>query len=108
VASSCEQSTTSGSIKRGKFLTHLRDLWIMLLGISLFKYFGPVFARSNAGILCSNPTQGMDVCLRLLCSCFSVCRWRPCDGLVTSLGDPTVCVEKIAELKKGPGPNKGP
>jgi hypothetical protein len=64
VTSSCKQrNKTSGSIKCGKFLKHLKDLWIILLGISLFKYFGPVFARSNAGIVGSNPTQGMDVCV---------------------------------------------
>jgi hypothetical protein len=28
-----------------------------------------VFARSNAGILGSNPTQSMDVCVRLFCVC---------------------------------------
>jgi hypothetical protein len=28
-----------------------------------------VFARSNAGIGGSNPTQGMDVCVRLFCVC---------------------------------------
>jgi hypothetical protein len=27
------------------------------------------FARSNTGIMGSNPTQGMDVCLRLFCVC---------------------------------------
>jgi hypothetical protein len=27
------------------------------------------FARLNAGILGSNPIQGMDVCVRLLCVC---------------------------------------
>jgi hypothetical protein len=34
-----------------------------------------VIARSNTGIVISNPTQGMDV------SVYSVflCRWRPCD-----------------------------
>jgi hypothetical protein len=26
-----------------------------------------IFARSNTGIVGSNPTQGMDVCLRLFC-----------------------------------------
>jgi hypothetical protein len=30
---------------------------------------GNVFARSNAGIVGSNPTQGMDVCLCLFCVC---------------------------------------
>jgi hypothetical protein len=33
-----------------------------------------VFARSNAGIVGSNPTQGIDVCVRLFCLCCSVCR----------------------------------
>jgi hypothetical protein len=28
-----------------------------------------VFARSNAGIVGSNPTQGMDVCVRVFCVC---------------------------------------
>jgi hypothetical protein len=32
-----------------------------------------VFARSNAGIVGSNPTQGMDVCLRLFCVCVALC-----------------------------------
>jgi hypothetical protein len=27
------------------------------------------FARSNAGIVGSNPTWGMDVCVRLFCAC---------------------------------------
>jgi hypothetical protein len=33
-----------------------------------------VFARSNSGIVSSNPTQGMDVCLRLFCVCAALCR----------------------------------
>jgi hypothetical protein len=32
-----------------------------------------VFARSNTGIMGSNPTQGMDVCLRLFCVCVVLC-----------------------------------
>jgi hypothetical protein len=35
---------------------------------------GNVFARSNTGIVGSNPTQGMDVCLRLFCVCVVLCR----------------------------------
>jgi hypothetical protein len=31
-----------------------------------------VFARSNAGIVGSNPTQGMDVCVRLFCVCVAL------------------------------------
>jgi hypothetical protein len=32
------------------------------------------FAHSNAGIVASNPTQFMDVCVRLFCLCCPVCR----------------------------------
>jgi hypothetical protein len=28
-----------------------------------------VFARSNTGVVGSNPIQGMDVCVRLFCIC---------------------------------------
>jgi hypothetical protein len=33
-----------------------------------------VFTRSNAGIVGSNLTQSTDVCLRLFCVCFALCR----------------------------------
>jgi hypothetical protein len=32
-----------------------------------------VFARSNAWIVCSNPTRGMDVCVRLFYVCVVLC-----------------------------------
>jgi hypothetical protein len=32
-----------------------------------------VIARSNAGIMDSNPIRGMDVCVRLFCLCCPVC-----------------------------------
>jgi hypothetical protein len=31
------------------------------------------FSRSNTGIVGSNPTQGMDVCLRLFCDYVVLC-----------------------------------
>jgi hypothetical protein len=34
---------------------------------------GTVFARSNVGIVGSNPTQGMVVCVGLLCVCVVLC-----------------------------------
>jgi hypothetical protein len=49
-----------------------------------------LFARSNAGIVGSNPTQGMDVCLCLFCVC--ICSglsaaWSPVQGVLpTDLG----------------------
>jgi hypothetical protein len=33
-----------------------------------------VFTRSNAGIVGSNPTQRMDVCVRFFCVCVVLCR----------------------------------
>jgi hypothetical protein len=41
-----------------------------------------VFARSNTEIVGSNPTRGMDVCLRFPRVCFVVCMWRPWEGLI--------------------------
>jgi hypothetical protein len=45
-----------------------------------------VFASSNTGIVGSNHTQGMDVCMRLFCVSFVLCRQRPCDGLIPVQG----------------------
>jgi hypothetical protein len=66
-----------------------------------------VFARSNAGIVGSNPTQGMDVYERLFCFCFVLCvgiglatGWSPVQGILPS-------VYKIKKLKKRPRSNKG-
>jgi hypothetical protein len=53
-----------------------------------------VFARSEAGIVGSNPTQGMDVwCVYvfILCLCCPVFRTRPCDELITRQRSPTDC-----------------
>jgi hypothetical protein len=36
----------------------------------------------------------------ILCSCCPVCRQRPCEGLITRLRSPTVCVKKIYETEK--------
>jgi hypothetical protein len=33
-----------------------------------------IFFRSNTGIMGSNHTESMDVCLRLFCVCFVLCR----------------------------------
>jgi hypothetical protein len=32
-----------------------------------------VFAQTNAGIVCSNPTRNMDVCVHLFCVCVVLC-----------------------------------
>jgi hypothetical protein len=66
-----------------------------------------VSARSNAGIVGSNPTLGMDVCVRLFCAwaVLCVCRgpamgWSPIQGVLLT-------VYKIMNLKNDKGPKKG-
>jgi hypothetical protein len=66
-----------------------------------------VFARSEAGIVGLNPTQGMDVWsvyVFILCLCCPVFRQRPCDELITRPRSHTVC-NMIMKLKSwGQGP----
>jgi hypothetical protein len=66
-----------------------------------------VYEAVKAGIVGSNPTQGMDVCVRLFCVCVVLCigsglatGWSPVQGVL-----PTVY--RIKKLKKLPRPNKG-
>jgi hypothetical protein len=66
-----------------------------------------VFARSNAVVVGSNPTQGIDVCVRLFCICVVLCvgrglatGWSPVKGVL-----PTVY--RMKKLKKRPRSNKG-
>jgi hypothetical protein len=49
-----------------------------------------VFARSNAGFVGRNPTQGMDVCLSLFCVCVVSCSgftsgWSPVQGALPTV-----------------------
>jgi hypothetical protein len=67
-----------------------------------------VFARSNAGIVGSNPTQVTDVCVSLFCVCVTLCGgsglatgWSPVQGVLPTL-------YRIKKLKKsGQGLTKG-
>jgi hypothetical protein len=56
-----------------------------------------VFARSNTGVVGSNPTPGMYVCVRLFCVCAAgsdlATGWSPVKGIL-----PTVY--RITRLKK--------
>jgi hypothetical protein len=65
-----------------------------------------VFSRLNAGIVGSNPTRGMDVCMRLFCVCVVLyvgsglaTGWFPVQGVLLT-------VYRIKKLKKRPRPNK--
>jgi hypothetical protein len=65
-----------------------------------------VFARSDAGIVGSNPTQGIDVwCVYafILCLCCHVFRLRLCDGLITRLRSSTVCEKWLRNWTRGQG-----
>jgi hypothetical protein len=57
-----------------------------------------VFARLNTGIVGLNPTEGMDVCLRLFCVYVVLCRYRPCDGLISRPRSPIDCL-RVKNLK---------
>jgi hypothetical protein len=57
-----------------------------------------VFARSNARIVGSNPTWGMDVCLRLICVCGVLCAGS---GLATGWSPVQGETEKAAKNQQG-------
>jgi hypothetical protein len=59
-----------------------------------------VFASSNTGIMGSNPTQGMNVCVRIFCVSFVMCvgsdlamGWSPVQGVLPN-------VYRIKKLKR--------
>jgi hypothetical protein len=65
-----------------------------------------VFARWNAGIVGSNPTQGMHICVRLFCVCVVLSvgsglarGWSPVQGVLST-------VNRIKKPKKRPRSNK--
>jgi hypothetical protein len=66
-----------------------------------------VFARSKAGIVGSNPIQGMDVWyvyVFILCLCCPVFRYMPCDELITCPRSRTVCKNDHETERRGQGP----
>jgi hypothetical protein len=69
-----------------------RPTHYILLDLITLTYLTNHFARSNTGIVGSNPTHGMDVCLRLFCVCVVLCRHRSCVGLIPRPRCPTDCL----------------
>jgi hypothetical protein len=56
------------------FLNYLLPSLCMAIPVAGRSKARRVFDRSKTGIVVSNPTQDMDVCMRLFCLCCSVCR----------------------------------
>jgi hypothetical protein len=63
-----------------------------------------IFPHSNTGVVGSNPTQGMDVCVRWFCVCVVLCVGRGLDP--PSKGSYWLCVGS-RNWKSGQGPTKG-
>jgi hypothetical protein len=66
-----------------------------------------VFVHSKTGMVGSNPSRGMDVCVRLFCVCVVLCigsdlvmRWSPVQGVLPN-------VYTIRNWKSGQDPTKG-
>jgi hypothetical protein len=65
-----------------------------------------VFARSNTGIVGSNPSRGVDVCVRFYCVCIVLCvgsglatGWSPVQGVLPLCIDQETA--KAAKVHKG-------
>jgi hypothetical protein len=85
------------------YFPHIMYIW-PTTAAARFKSW-TVFARPHAGIVGSNPTQGMDVCIVCVCSVL-------CVGRGTATGSSPVqgvlpTMYRIKKLKKRPRPNKG-
>jgi hypothetical protein len=79
----------------------------MLITVAARSEAWTVFARSDAGIVRSNPTQGMNICVNLFCLYVGlyvgsgfVMGWSPVQGVLLT-------VWKIKKLKIGQGHKKG-
>jgi hypothetical protein len=67
-----------------------------------------VLASSNAGIVGSNPTWGINVCVRLLCVCLVLCvgsglakGWSPVKGVLPTVYRIKKPIKKAAKVHKG-------
>jgi hypothetical protein len=85
------------------FVSVIIIIIIMPLAITERSKACTLFALSGAGIVGSNPTQGMDVWyvyVFILCLCCPVFRQRACDELITHSRSPTVCkmIKRINNL----------
>jgi hypothetical protein len=101
------------------FFVWLKEKRVNISSYILFRYISPrpitvaalskawtVFVRSNAGIVSSNPTQDIGVCVRLFCVYVVLCvdgglakGWSPVQGVL-----PTVY--RMKKLKKRPKPQR--
>jgi hypothetical protein len=62
---------------------------------------------SNAGVVGSNPTQGMDVYVRLYSVCVILCAGRSLAAVSSAVQGVLVPVYRIKKLLKSESPKKG-
>jgi hypothetical protein len=65
-----------------------------------------IFARSDTGIVCSNPTRGTDVCAFILCLCCPVYVAALRRAYPPSKEPSRLCI-RLRNWKKRPGPKLG-
>jgi hypothetical protein len=67
-----------------------------------------VYARSNIGVIGSNPTRGLVVCAFILCLCCPAYRYCSCPAMGRSPVQGVVpTVYRLRNWKSGQGPTKG-
>jgi hypothetical protein len=73
--------------------------WLMI--VAALPKAWTVFSRLDAGIISSNSTQGMDICVCVYSVFVLFCvRQRPCDGVINRPRSSTVCIKKDYEIEK--------
>jgi hypothetical protein len=100
-------STVKLKIFRWSELDYVAYNLIRLITVAARSKAWTVFVCSNAGIVSSNPTRGMDVCVPSFCACVVLC---VDSGLATSrspVQEVLSNVYRIKNLKKQPRSNKG-
>jgi hypothetical protein len=104
---SADYSYKCSSISSGVFWMYSEYVHETPIAVAARYKAWTVFALTNAGIVGSNPTQGMDVCLYLFCVCVAV--WvaalRRADS--RSKESYRLC-RRLRNWKSGKGSTKGP
>jgi hypothetical protein len=78
-----------------------RFMYLSPIRVSARSKAWSVFPRSKTGLVGSNPTRGMDVCLRLFCVCVVLCAGSGlATGLIPHTRSPTNSLRNWSETKR--------